>query len=72
MTLTKFLDPKFNSPANNKNFYKNYDRVFGMTAYCIKCKTERKVKPTGKMEGMMEQAICQTCKSEVWVKTDGS
>lgn len=27
--MTKFQNPSFNSPANNKRYSENYDRVFG-------------------------------------------
>ena len=27
--MTKFQNPSFNSPANNKNYNENYNRTFG-------------------------------------------
>ena len=27
--MTKFADPRFNSPANNKEFRDNWDKIFG-------------------------------------------
>lgn len=33
--MTKYLDKSFNSPANNKNYRDNYDRIFGKK--CKRC-----------------------------------
>ena len=35
--MTKYLDKIFNSPANNKKYRDNYDRIFGKKEVCKRC-----------------------------------
>ncbi len=36
--MTKFMNPSFNSPANNSNYIDNYERTFGKPCGKDKCK----------------------------------